>query len=123
MQHLQQSFRWIHELYDELRLPGVTEGLFMNRPSLQQRGRSIIGSKDGKVLVVHCSLEIKDVLLEADPDVYFQTDHYVGYPAVLMRPEKIDKDLLRIRIVEAWKLNATKAQLAAYGRQDRPTNS
>ncbi len=86
----------------------------MRHPSLVHRGKSIIGSKDGRVIVVHCPLEIKEFLLEAEPEIYFQTDHYRGYPAILIRPEKIDKKQLRTRILVGWEMNATRAQLAAW---------
>jgi len=59
-------------------------------------------------------MEIKDILIEAEPSIYFETDHYRGYPAILMRPETLDKDILRTRIIAAWKMNATKSQLASY---------
>jgi hypothetical protein len=110
---LEQAFRWIDELHGELALPGVSRGTFMRRPSLTMQRRSIIGSKDGKVLVMHCPLELKEVLLAAEPDVYFETEHYRGYPALLMRPEKADKDRLRARILAAWEMHATPAQRAA----------
>ena len=111
---LKQAFAWIEELQDELKLPGVTMGEFMKRPSLRHRGKSIIGSKDGEALVVGCPMDIKDILLEAEPNIYFQTDHYKGYPAILMRPEAVDRDTLRMRIVTAWEMNATKSQLSSY---------
>jgi hypothetical protein len=111
---LRQAFAWIDELFEELRLPGVSKGIFMRRPSLKHRGRSIIGSKDGRVIVVHCPLELKELLFENEPEIYFQTDHYRGYPALLLRPEKVDKDLLRVRIETAWRMNATKRQIADY---------
>ena len=111
---LRQAFAWIEDLHGELRLPGVSIGVFMKRSSLRHRGKSIIGSKDGEALVVHCSLEIKEILLDARPDIYFETDHYKGYPAVLMRPEALDRETLRIRIIAAWEMYATKSQLASY---------
>lgn len=113
-QALKQTFTLIEELQDELQLPGVTIGEFMKRPSLRHRGKSIIGSKDGEALVVNCPLEMKELLLEAGPNVYFQTEHYAGYPAILMRPEAVDRDILRTRIIAAWKMNATKSQLSSY---------
>lgn len=113
-QALKKALTLIGELHDELQLPGVSMGEFMKRPSLRHRGKSIIGSKDGKALVVNCPLEMKDILLEAEPSIYFQTDHYRGYPAILMKPEAVDRDTLRTRIIEAWKMNATKSQLSSY---------
>lgn len=111
---LKKTFRWMDEVLQELQLPGLSKSTFMNRPSLRHRGKSIFGSKDGKSLVVYCPLEIKELLLEAEPEIYFQTDHYIGYPAVLMRPEKVDKERLRERIEAAWQMNATKRQISSY---------
>jgi hypothetical protein len=111
---LEQSFIWIDDLFGELHLPGVSKGVFMGRPSLMHRGKSIIGSKDGESLVVHCPMEIKELLIQAEPATYFETDHYRGYPAVLMRPAIIDKATLRIRIEVAWRMSATKRQLAEF---------
>jgi hypothetical protein len=34
-------------------------------------------------------------LLAADPDVYYVTDHYVGYSAVLVRLSCVNPDVLR----------------------------
>lgn len=104
----------MEELFQEMRLPGVSKATFMNRPSLRHRGKLIIGSKDGETLVMHCPLEIKEVLIEAEAETYYQTDHYKGYPAVLMRPEKLDKEILRTRIEAAWRMNATKAQITEF---------
>lgn len=111
---LDQAFAWMNEIHAELRLPGVTTGTFMGRPSLTHRRKSLIGSKDGANLVVLCPLEIKEVLLEAEPARYFETDHYKGYPAVLIRPGAIDKASLRLRIEAGWRMRATKRQLAEF---------
>lgn len=116
---LDQAFVWIDEVFDELNLPGVSKGAFMGRPSLWHRGKSIVGSKDGKNLVVHCPMEIKELLLEAEPATYFETDHYKGYPAILMRPETTDKATLRTRIEVAWRMNATQRQLSDLEKRSR----
>jgi hypothetical protein len=85
----------------ELDLPGLEETTGFGRPSLRVRGRSIMGSKNGETLVVFCPLEEKELLLEAVPEIYFETDHYKGYPAILVRPGKIDKRELKHRIKRA----------------------
>ncbi|MCC5993354.1 MAG: hypothetical protein JJT99_12625 [Rhodobacteraceae bacterium] len=113
---LDQAFVWIDEIYHELRLPGVTKGTFMGRPALLHRGRSIIGSKDGENLVVLCPPEIKEMLMDAEPARYFLTDHYKGYPAVLIRPNRIDKAHLRLRIEAAWRMHATMRQLSEFDK-------
>jgi hypothetical protein len=50
----------------------------------------------------------KEALLATDPDVYFTTPHFDGYPAVLVRLERIAADELAELIGEAWLARAPK---------------
>jgi hypothetical protein len=59
-------------------------------------------------------LEMKDVLLASDPKVFFTTPHFDGYPAVLIRLDKISTSQLKEVIVEAWLARAGKRAVAAY---------
>ncbi|MGA8795435.1 MAG: MmcQ/YjbR family DNA-binding protein [Candidatus Cybelea sp.] len=59
-------------------------------------------------------LEMKDVFLASDPKVFFTTPHFEGYPAVLIRLDKISRSQLRDVIVEAWLARAQKRAVAAY---------
>jgi hypothetical protein len=97
------------ELGDELDLPGLKPGRFMGRPSLHIGSRAIVGSKDGRTLVIHCPLEEKDLLLEKRARVYFETPHYRGYPAILARPGALTRRELKLRIERAWAMHATQA--------------
>lgn len=47
-------------------------------------------------------LEAKDALLGSAPDVYFTTPHFDGYPAVLVRLERLAPDELAEVVTEAW---------------------
>ncbi len=47
-------------------------------------------------------LEAKDALLGAEPDVFFTTPHFDGYPMVLARLGAVDVDELRELVVDAW---------------------
>ncbi|GAA4858088.1 MmcQ/YjbR family DNA-binding protein [Actinomycetospora straminea] len=76
---------------------------------------------EGDVLGVHVADEgVKHALVADDPDVYFTTPHFDGYPAVLVRLERIGVDELRELVEEAWLLRAPKtvarAWLADQGR-------
>jgi hypothetical protein len=50
----------------------------------------------------------KEALLADDPAVYFTTPHFDGYPAILVRLERIASDELAEVIVEAWLCQAPK---------------
>jgi hypothetical protein len=59
-------------------------------------------------------LVAKDALLADDPDVFFTTPHFDGFPAVLVRLDRITvKDLEEV-IVEAWLARAPKRVAKEY---------
>ncbi len=60
------------------------------------------------VLAVRCPAPMKDILLEAEPELFFTEDHYRGFPAVLVRLEAIDADRLRALLVQAWRCQAPR---------------
>ena len=57
---------------------------------------------------------IKDTLVASNADVYFTTPHFNGYPAILVRLERIDTDELRDLIVDAWLARAPKKAVKDY---------
>lgn len=62
-------------------------------------------------------LVAKEALLADDPAVFFTTPHFDGYPAVLVRLERIGLEDLREVIVEAWLARAPKRLAEAYLRE------
>ena len=67
-------------------------------------------------MVLHCPLEVKEMLMEMAPDIYFQTDHFRGWPGLLVRLEVITDEELSLRLEDAWRFKAPR-NLAAK----RPT--
>ena len=63
-------------------------------------------------------LEMKEALLAHDPRVYFTTPHFDGYPAVLVRLDKISLKELKDVIVEAWLARAPKREVSAFLRRN-----
>jgi hypothetical protein len=47
------------------------------------------------VLAVLCEPQLKEILLEAEPQLFFVDDHLRGYPAVLVRLDQVDEGRLR----------------------------
>jgi hypothetical protein len=60
----------------------------------------------------------KAVLMETDPDTFWQTPHYEGWPGLLVRYGSADPERVRLVIARAWWNRASKAQRTAFG--DRP---
>jgi len=77
-----------------------------DREALAARG---IEPPEGDILGARVADEgVKFALIADEPDVYFTTPHFDGYPAVLVRLAEIDKVGLRELIVEAWLTQAPK---------------
>ncbi len=60
------------------------------------------------------------MLLEVDPEVYLETDHYKGWPAVLVRLRAVGTADLRHRLERAWRPKAPKRLVAGQDRERRP---
>ena len=65
------------------------------------------------VVSVRCPLERKDMLIEAAPEIYFDDDHYRGYPAVLVRLAAVGEAELAALLRDAWRLKAPRRLLKA----------
>lgn len=76
---------------------------FMRRPAPKAKR-----APDISVLAVCCTLESKQLLIEAAPDIYFDDDHYRGYPAVLVRLRAIGKKELGALLKNAYELKKPK---------------
>jgi hypothetical protein len=78
----------------------------LRRSDLEALGDAAPGGPIFGVRVEH--LVAKEAILTDDPDVYFTTPHFDGYPAVLVRLDRISLDDLQEAIVEAWLVRAPK---------------
>ena len=83
-----------------LALPGVEEGKAYGSPALKVHGRLLAcvpvhRSAEPGSLAVRVDFDDRAELLAADPDVYYVTDHYLNYTAVLVRLSRVTPDVLR----------------------------
>lgn len=99
-----------------LRFPGVEVATSYGRPALKVRGKGMCSSRtDPDALVVRVvDLGDRQALLQGQPDVFFSTPHYDGYPYVLVRLEAVDPDQLAELVEDAWRLRSPKRLIAAY---------
>jgi hypothetical protein len=88
------------------KLPEIDEGTSYGTPGLKVRGKFLMRVKDADTLVFRCAFEEKAMLMETTPDIYFETDHYKGYPAVLVRLARASDAELRVCLERAWRLVA-----------------
>src|SRR6266478_8290203 len=91
-----------------LALPGVEESIAYGFPALKIHGKLLAclpanPSAEPASLVVRMDFDERAELLAAAPDVYYATDHYVDYTAVLVRLSRINPDALRDLLGMAYK--------------------
>jgi hypothetical protein len=104
----------VARLAAKLGLPEVTEGTSYGTPALLVKGKSFTRLKDPETLVLMVPLEHKELLLEMAPDIYYETDHYKGWPAVLIRLSAIGDEELSHRLADAWRHRAPRRLAAEY---------
>ena len=85
-------------------LPEVECGASYGTPSLKVRGKSFVRMKErmDSVLVVMVPLGLKEALIDAEPEKYFETPHYSGYSAMLVRLDAVSDEELANRLACAW---------------------
>jgi hypothetical protein len=60
----------------------------------------------GVLAVRVANLAQKDLMLSADPEKFFTEPHYNGFPAVLVRLNKVRVADLKVLLAEAWRCQA-----------------
>jgi hypothetical protein len=95
----------------------VKEKLFVWERPLRRSDLEALGDSapDGPILGARVEhLVAKEAVLADDPRVFFTTPHFDGYPAVLVRLERIGLEDLEELVVEAWLARAPKRLLKEY---------
>jgi len=104
-----------------LALPGVEEGPCYGTPGFRVRGKFLARLRDeDETLVVKCGFDERDFRILADPKTFFTTDHYRGYPTVLVRLSKVDVADLESLLEDAWRLLAPKRLVAEHDGKSQP---
>jgi hypothetical protein len=97
-----------------LALPEVEEDR-SGRTTYRVRGKLfawMARERDGGGLAVRVDRDEKHLILDSNPEVYFTSPHYNGYPGVQIRLEAIGRAELRERLEDAWLIQAPR-RLAA----------
>jgi hypothetical protein len=83
-------------------MPEVEEGTSYGTPAWRHRGKLLARlHQDGQSIVLKVGNETRDHLLQADPQTFFVTDHYIGYPTVLARLDRLSAADLRKLLVRS----------------------
>jgi hypothetical protein len=107
-----------------LALPGVEESTAYGQPALKIHGKLLAcvpahRSAEPASLVVRVDFDDRAELLASAPDVYYVTDHYVGYSSVLVRLSRVNPDVLRDLLRMAHKFVTRNAAPRSPARKRR----
>ena len=102
-----------------LDLPGVVEGTSYGTPAFRA-GKTLFARQhqDGETLVIRIEPDQRAMRMNADPETFYLTDHYLNYPWVLVRLAAIDVDNLRDILEESWRLVAPKRLRSNRDKKD-----
>jgi len=107
-----------------LELPGVEESTAYGLPALKVHGKLLAclpanPSAEPGSLAVRVDFDERAELLAADTDVYYVTDHYLDYTAVLVRLSRINPTALRDLLGMAYKFVTRRTMSRSTPRKRR----
>jgi hypothetical protein len=74
-----------------LALPDTEMSSSYGRPAIKANGHVIVSpGREAGSFCLHIDRETVEMLMETDPNSFWQTPHYVGWPAVLVRYDTPD---------------------------------
>lgn len=93
-----------------LAMPEVEEGTSWGKPALKRKGKLLFLLRDPETLSLMCSFEDRAAWLDAHPEMFAINDHYLNYPAVMVRLAHVDKTALRAAVTAAWERAGSRAR-------------
>lgn len=90
--------------------PGVENSTSYGTPALKVKGKLLTRLReDGDSLVVQgVELDEREMLMEADPEVFYVTDHYWNWPIVLVRLSAAQPGTVEALLLRTWRSIAPK---------------
>lgn len=84
-----------------LSLPGAEERPWFNRPCafIHDRFLTRVHDKEDAVVLQVGSMEMRDMMLETEPALFYVTDHYRNFPFVLARLKGLTKTAFKGMLV------------------------
>lgn len=107
-----------------LAMPGVVESTYFGAPAVKLCGEMLAclpthRSAEAGSLAVRIDFDDRAELLATAPDVYYITDHYAGYTAVLVRLARVTPEVLRDLLGMAHKFLMRRTAARSTTRKSR----
>ncbi|MBY8822171.1 MmcQ/YjbR family DNA-binding protein [Sphingomonas colocasiae] len=103
------SLDWDGVVAFALSLPGTELSTSYGKPAVKTNGRAFVApGREAGSFCLMIDLDTVEMLMETDPDTYWQTPHYAGWPAILVRYDSADPERVRAMITQAHGWNAAR---------------
>ena len=101
------------------RLPGVDESRSYGTPSVKVKGKFMarLRTEAEGGLAIRCEFLDRYMLMQADPETFYITDHYQDSPMILIDLTRVRWDAMPGICEQAWLLSATASVIKAYQAQ------
>jgi hypothetical protein len=101
---------WDEAVAFALSLPGTELSTSYGKPAVKANGRAFLytGHEDKTSFGIAIDVDTVEMLMETDPDTFWQTPHYEGWPAVLIRFDSADPERVRAMIERSREWTAAK---------------
>ncbi|SFG18757.1 hypothetical protein SAMN05518801_109132 [Novosphingobium sp. CF614] len=107
---------WDEVIAFALSLPGTSMAPHFGTPCPKVNSKAFATpSRESDSFHVPTPHQEKEILIETDPDTFWQTDHYRGWPGVLVRFGSVDPERVEQVIRRAWWDKASRSERKAYG--------
>jgi hypothetical protein len=104
-----------------LAIPGTVEVLWFRKPAvfLHDQFLTKVHDKEEAMTLRVSSMEMRDMMLEAEPELFYITDHYRNFPFVLARLSALTpKTLKEILVGRAAQLAQNADKVAARKKRN-----
>lgn len=93
------SLSWDEVVAYALSLPDTELTTYYGAPAVKANDRAVVTpSQEADSFCLHIDKDKVEMLKAIDPDTFWQTTHYEGYPAVLVRYDTGDVDMVKDQI-------------------------
>jgi hypothetical protein len=107
---------WAEVAAFALTLPDTELSTSYGKPAVKVRGKAFLfPSREADSFGVMSPLGEKELLMETEPESFWETPHYGGFPAVLVRYGSQSRERIEMVIGRAWWDRASKAQRTEFG--------
>jgi hypothetical protein len=110
---------WDEAVAFALSLPDTELSTSYGKPAVKVNGRAFLytGHEDKTSFGVAIDLDTVEMLKETDPAIFWQSPHYEGWPAILIRYDSPDPERVRSVVIRSHAWTAAKPRPKAWKKK------